>query len=353
MFRGSLVSITAAIAALAISAAAAPAAVVTVGSQLVGNFRNVFHCPSSCVLSQTDLTGATLTAPFDGVIVRWHMVGAAPAHSYRLQALSPVGGLEFLGVRSTAEVSPAGSGLETFAAALPIAAGQSIGLNMDVEGEIGFRQPSDALALAFIPALADGAQAQGIVVATTEAAFNAEIQPRPAIAEVSSLSGPMEGGNSVVITGSGFENVSAVSFGVDPAKSYAVDSEGQITAIAPAVAEPVTVPISVTTLAGTATSEAEYVYEFSLPERERKGQPPTTGGEGQPCRVPEIRGERLKAAKKGLRRAHCRIGRVKRKLGATAKTGKVVGQRPKPGKTLRSGAKVSVTLGPVSGRGGR
>jgi hypothetical protein len=64
------------------------------------------------------------------------------------------------------------------------------------------------------------------------------------------------------------------------------------------------------------------------------------------CDVPKLKGKKLKAAKKMLRAADCRVGNVRKLEGASAKTGKVVKQKPKPGKVLAPGSKVSVELGP-------
>jgi beta-lactam-binding protein with PASTA domain len=61
--------------------------------------------------------------------------------------------------------------------------------------------------------------------------------------------------------------------------------------------------------------------------------------------VPKLKGKRLKASKRQARRSNCRIGKVKKRGDATAKTGRVVKQRPKPGKVLLPGARIKVTLG--------
>jgi beta-lactam-binding protein with PASTA domain len=62
------------------------------------------------------------------------------------------------------------------------------------------------------------------------------------------------------------------------------------------------------------------------------------------CVVPKLKGKKLKAAKKALRKALCKIGIVKKLHGATAKTGRVVNQKPGAHKVLAPGAKVSVKL---------
>ena len=66
------------------------------------------------------------------------------------------------------------------------------------------------------------------------------------------------------------------------------------------------------------------------------------------CVVPNLKGRKLKAAKTKVRNADCKIGRIARRNGATAETGEVVKQKPKPGKMLPPGTKVAVTLGPAA-----
>jgi hypothetical protein len=58
------------------------------------------------------------------------------------------------------------------------------------------------------------------------------------------------------------------------------------------------------------------------------------------CVVPKVKGKKLKRAKKRLRNADCRLGKVKGQKG-----GKVKKQKPKPGAVLPVGGKVKVTLG--------
>jgi hypothetical protein len=62
------------------------------------------------------------------------------------------------------------------------------------------------------------------------------------------------------------------------------------------------------------------------------------------CIVPQLRGSKLRAARKKLRAANCAIGAIAIRGGATARTGRVVRQRPKPGRALEVGAKVALAL---------
>ena len=62
------------------------------------------------------------------------------------------------------------------------------------------------------------------------------------------------------------------------------------------------------------------------------------------CTVPKLKGKTLKSAKKRIRAATCRVGKLTKKKGATAKTGEIVKQVPKPGSTVPINTKVKVTL---------
>ena len=63
------------------------------------------------------------------------------------------------------------------------------------------------------------------------------------------------------------------------------------------------------------------------------------------CLVPKLKGQSLRTSKRRLKEAHCTIGKVRKRKGATAKTGKVVKQDPKPGTVLAGGAPVNLTVG--------
>jgi hypothetical protein len=69
-------------------------------------------------------------------------------------------------------------------------------------------------------------------------------------------------------------------------------------------------------------------------------QPPPTG-----CVVPKLKGKNLGAAKKAIRKAHCRVGKVRHVKSTKKYRGRVISQSPKPGKHLRRGAKVALKVG--------
>jgi beta-lactam-binding protein with PASTA domain len=61
------------------------------------------------------------------------------------------------------------------------------------------------------------------------------------------------------------------------------------------------------------------------------------------CIVPKLKGKKLGAAKKALAKAHCRAGKITKKF-STVKKGRVISQKPKPGKHLAAGAKVKLAV---------
>jgi beta-lactam-binding protein with PASTA domain len=63
------------------------------------------------------------------------------------------------------------------------------------------------------------------------------------------------------------------------------------------------------------------------------------------CRVPKLAGKTLKVAKKALGKAHCALGKVKKKPSARKMRGKVIGQSPKAGASKARGTKVALVLG--------
>ena len=63
------------------------------------------------------------------------------------------------------------------------------------------------------------------------------------------------------------------------------------------------------------------------------------------CVVPKVVGLTLKRAKTRIVKARCKVGRVARKTSAKMKKGRVVAQKPKPGKRLAKDAKVNLIVG--------
>ncbi len=83
----------------------------------------------------------------------------------------------------------------------------------------------------------------------------------PTITGLSPNQGPLAGGNEVVITGTNFIGVTAVTFGLNPAVSFTPNSPTQITAVAPAHAAG-TVNVQVVAAGGTSADTAADDYRY-------------------------------------------------------------------------------------------
>ena len=118
----------------------------------------------------------------------------------------------------------------------------------------------------------------------TTAASNADrftyLAAPPHIASISPTSGPMAGGTTVTIRGSGFTGANKVLFGATAANSFTVNSDRQITAVSPAGSG--TVHVTVMTPVGTtAASNADRFTYLAAPPHIASIQPtagPATGG---------------------------------------------------------------------------
>jgi hypothetical protein len=327
----------------AVAAPAAGAANFTLGADLNEEYLPVpFGEAGTVVNTSVSGLGAHAVSPVDGLIVGWHIAGNSMGVQYRLRVMTPIGPGQYLITGSSSVGIPPGAYSASFETALPIAAGQTIGLDVGKFAPIGYVYPLlGAGALQWNPVPGEGLTPTASDQPELQYAFNAEVQPAPSIASITPTHGAPAGGTMVTITGADFEKATAVEFGATPATAYTVDSEGQITVIAPAH-EAGAAPISVTTIAGTGTSSQSFTYD---------GPPPVVPGPAPSpspaatCKVPNLRGKKLKGAKRTSRAAVCTIGKVTKAKGVTARSGKVKAQSPKPGKVLAAGAKVNVTLG--------
>lgn len=88
----------------------------------------------------------------------------------------------------------------------------------------------------------------------------------PNIDTISPATGPLHGGTAVSIVGSGLSSASDVIFGDVSAKSFTVVNDSEIDAIAPAVASPSTIAITVSSPNGDAIWFDAFTYEISVDE---------------------------------------------------------------------------------------
>jgi hypothetical protein len=219
--------------------------------------------------------------------------------------------------------------LNTFPVDIPVKAGDLIGDN-DVNAEVvpnacllKTADPGDAIywrpGSALLGSEFEAAKAES----GSRMNVRATLLPAPTISAVTPGTGKAAGGTAITITGTEFAGVKGVTVGTVPVP-FTVLSEGAIAATTSAGIAGAATPVTVSTIAGTATTS--FAYE-------------------PVCEVPKLKGRMLKPAKRALRKAHCKPGKVTRRNGVTAKTGKVVEQSPKQGTSRPADAKVSLKLG--------
>ena len=74
-------------------------------------------------------------------------------------------------------------------------------------------------------------------------------------------------------------------------------------------------------------------------------QPPTAPPPPLPvakCHVPRVKGMKLRAAEKALRKAHCKVGKVKHVSSRKLARGRVMSTTPRAGRRLRAGSKIEM-----------
>jgi hypothetical protein len=342
------VAFAAVAAVVALAAPAAGASTVTLGPPIT-TLSSGPECVTvgGCTAIPLFLNEATnlVRSPVDGAITKWRIAEASNVAGYAVRVLARGSGLEFTGHGTSAAVEPTGFGLEEFVVNLPICSGEYIGLNLPQGGSIGAVSGLEALA-AFLPALPDNEPRTGSEgPAGYPIAFNVDIQPVPSISGIAPSAGPVSGGTAVTISGSDFTGVTAVDFGSTPATSLSVESEGRLTAVSPpgplAAGK---VHVSVTTNAGKSAQTAVDQFEYRSPAMV---QAPTSAltSSSSTCLVPNLKGKRLRNAKKRIGQTDCVLGTAKVRKGVPRKSAKVVRQRPKPGTVLPAGSKIKITLG--------
>lgn len=336
------------LAALLVPGAAA-ARTITVGSEMAGPAPHVisFSGPTATIANAA-LAGLNPTvAPVDGRIVRWRMGPQPGADTYRLTVLHPTG----LGTYVATATSDPQTGSNTvasgFTTALPIQAGDLIGLgiaSMEPSAKVAVAEVAGATQFGWDPTLGVGSPATAPVsVPGYESQFNADIAPAPRVSRVAPAAGPLAGGTAVIVFGRDFTQVSGVSFGSVAASSFAVISENEIAATAPAGARPDLVDVAVTTAVGTSPVEAAdaFTYEPAPPIPTPPAAPTPTPEPAPTCKVPKLAGKTLPATRRILRRSRCRLGAVR---GHRRTGDKVIKQSPRPGLSRPSGWAVNVTI---------
>ncbi|MFI6584093.1 ice-binding family protein [Embleya sp. NPDC050493] len=153
----------------------------------------------------------------------------------------------------------------------PLGGGNTViftGLGLYTTSEVGFGTQtavftvdSDGRLTVTVPAAASAGPV-GVTVITRGGIAGGVIYTylnSPSITAVTLDSGPVDGGNLVVITGTAFSYATSVTFGGIAALSFRVASDTEIDAVLPA-GELGLADVSVTTLGGTTTASDAYTY---------------------------------------------------------------------------------------------
>lgn len=280
-------------------------------------------------------SGASYTVPAPGgVLTSWSTnAGAGAGQTLGLKVFRPVSPATFQVVGHDGPRPLAPSILNTFPVSIPVRAGDIVGLVAPpgAGGGIPTACEFETGRLADRIGFRKGEAPDGTIFTQEEEETGSRVNvaatllPPPVVSAVSPATGSIKGGTNVVVAGANFAGVQSVVFGASAAKAFTVDSEGQITATAPASPTLSKAPITVTTVAGVASSIQTFAYEG--------------------CKVPKLSGKKLKVVKRALKKADCKLGNVKTIGDATAKAGRVVKQQPKQGGILAPGSRVSVKLG--------
>jgi hypothetical protein len=280
-------------------------------------------------IQESVAAGASYTVPTAGVLTSWS-TNSKSGSQLGLKVFRPAGP-SFVVIAADGPRALVPGLLNTFPVSIPVQAGDRVGTVVPlvaggsdcpfptaVPGDVLLYKAGNAPIGSAVP-FSDDDNESGVRLN-----ISATLLPPPAIAAIGPASATIKGG-PVTITGANFAGVSAVNFGA-VAVPFTVGSETQITATAPPSKSLTPVPVSVTTVAGTAASPQSFTYEG--------------------CAVPKLKGKKLKPSKRQARNKDCKIGKVTKRKGATAKTGKVIKQHPKPGTIRTPGTQIKVTLKP-------
>ncbi len=142
--------------------------------------------------------------------------------------------------------------------------GFSTGVYKSIDGGASWTAINSGLSNTMVHAILVDPTNRARLLAGTEAGLFTMTQEGPVVTAITPASGPTSGATTVTLTGTSFTGAAAVSFGVEPATSFTVDSDTQITAVSPAHA-PGVVDITVTSLAGTSATSAADQFTYTCP----------------------------------------------------------------------------------------
>jgi IPT/TIG domain len=183
--------------------------------------------------------------------------GTASQFSYdsvpTVAGITPSDGLDTGGTK----VTVTGSGFSTGSTTVAFGAKAAQSVTVISDAELTATAPAEAIGTIDIRVTTPG----GTSAASSADQYTFTPLPKPAIVKLSPSIGPLGGGTKVTISGSKFTGATAVKFGAEPALSYVVDSDTEITAVSPPLAAG-TVDVTITTPVG-GTSEAVAADRFT------------------------------------------------------------------------------------------
>ena len=157
----------------------------TIGSPLAAAEAAAPCASDACTVWHSALPGARITAPTDGVLVRWSFRNAA-GNGLRLRALRNISGTTYRDVGRSDPVALAAPSpdVSTFNTRIPVRAGDYVGLDVPgadttPAGKIGAVRTVGATLLGFVPRLADGGEGPYTSgpITNSELLFNADLEP--------------------------------------------------------------------------------------------------------------------------------------------------------------------------------
>jgi hypothetical protein len=145
---------------------------------------------------------------------------------------------------------------------------------------------------------------------------------------------------SVSKAGSGSGTVTSSPAGIDCGStcSHAYTSGTQVTLTASAASGSTFAGWSGGGCSGTDTCQVTVSAATSVTATFNKPPAPKA------CVVPKVTGKSLAAAKRTIKSHGCRVGTIKHALSKKVKKGRVISQKPKPGKRLKHGAKINLAV---------
>jgi len=325
----------AALCAVLLAGAAAPAtraATITIGSDLTGTVSADNGCEGqSCTRLLVSVNGVAQSSPVDGVVVRWRAVGQGIV---RLRLARPDAGATWrAGPASEFVAFPTGSERGEWATRLPIATGDFLGVDAGVRSGVFVaarcscpdpRFPGTATTAFWLPLLEDGQVRQPFATTTgLEALVNVDVE----------------------------SDADHDGFGDDTQDCAPADAAVHDTC----AATPAPGPSSPASPAPAAGTPPQPPATGPTPASPTSPAPATPGAPASPpatsprrtaarCRVPNLRGRTLAAARRALRARNCRLGAVTRVRARGVARGRVLSHRPRAGRVLSAGTRVHVRV---------